>query len=139
MFKEKLLSYKMHPKQLENVFSLSSKERYEHFVSKVADWEEVWILIGADNNFLTVNSDANDIEYLPVWPHPDYAKAYAEGLDLSLEPKLIELTIFMERWLLGLQKDGLKVGTLPNLEVTVWIMEPSDLLTDLENEVSQYE
>ncbi len=74
-----------------------------------------------------------------MWPHPEYAKVYAEGLELPVELELIELKEFMEKWLPGLQKDGLKVGALPNLEVTVWIIEPSDLLADLKGEVSQHE
>lgn len=129
----------MHPKQIENVLNLSSEERYQHFVNKVADWEEVWILIDADGHFLTINTDSKEVEYIPVWPHPEYAKVYAEGLGQSLKPKLIELSVFMEKWLPGLEEDGLKVGALPNLEVTVWIMEPSDILEDLKDEVAQYE
>lgn len=35
------MSYRMHPKQLENVFALTSQQRYEHFISKVCDWEEL--------------------------------------------------------------------------------------------------
>ncbi len=39
------MSYRMHPKQIENIFSLTPKQRYEHFVSKVCDWEELWMKI----------------------------------------------------------------------------------------------
>ena len=38
-----------------------------------------------------------------------------------------------------LNNDGLKVGVLPNLGTTVWIIDPLDLKEELENELKQYE
>ena len=35
----------MHPKQLEAVFALESKKRYEYLIKKVADAEEVYVIL----------------------------------------------------------------------------------------------
>lgn len=131
------MSYRMHPKQLENVFALTSKQRYEHFIAKVCDWEELWILEDNNENFLIITPQ-QDLEYLPVWPHADYALAFHEVYP-SLKPSQIQLDTFLEIWLPNLNNDGLKVGVLPNLGTTVWIIDPLDLKEELENELKQYE
>ena len=123
----------MHPKQLENVFALTSKQRYEHFISKVCDWEELWILADHNQNFLIITPQEN-LEYLPVWPHADYASAFHE-IYPSHKPSRVELDSFLEIWLPNLNDDGLKVGVLPNLGTTVWIIDPLDLKEELENEL----
>lgn len=131
------MSYRMHEKQIENVLALNSEERYLHFLNKVADWEQLWVLCDKDDNIFTRATD--EIEYLPVWPHPAYAIESKNILDSELEPSEIKLDEFMGSWLQGLDSDGLKVGVFPDLEGKVWIMEPKDLLRALEEECEQYE
>lgn len=131
------MSYKIHPKQLENVFALSSNERYKHFIIKVCDWEELWILESKEEKFLTVHLEP-DIQYIPVWPHPEYAIAYAEDSE-EYVPTRLAIDIFIERWIPGLHKDNIQVGVLPNLETTVWIIDPLDLKADLELGLKEYE
>jgi len=132
------MPYKMHPKQFENVLSLSSRERYEHFVNKVADWEQLWVLCDSEKNLYT-RQVPEGIEFLPIWPHPDYAIETNKLLNMDLEATEIHLNDFIKRWLPGLKKDELKVGVFPDLEGTVWIMEPLDLQSDLIEEATQYE
>ena len=131
------MSYKMHPKQLESVFGLSSEDRYSHFLSKVCDWGELWALEDPSQQFLIINPEP-DLKYIPVWPHSEYAAAYGKEYEIY-KPFKIELSRFMENWLPGLDADGVKVGVLPNLDTTVWIMEPMDLKADLENGIAEYE
>ncbi|MEG0199040.1 MAG: DUF2750 domain-containing protein, partial [Acinetobacter sp.] len=57
----------------------------------------------------------------------------------SHKPSRVELDSFLEIWLPNLNDDGLKVGVLPNLGATVWIIGPLDLKEELENELQQYE
>lgn len=128
----------MHPKQLENVFSMSSKERYEHFLIKVCDWEEVWVLSNTTENLLTICPDGG-VEYLPVWPHDEYAKAFSKLSYSEYSPSKIDIYDFVQKHLFELDKNQLKIGVLPNLDTTVWIIEPSDLRLDLEGELEQHE
>ena len=131
------MSYRMHPKQIENIFSLTPKQRYEHFVSKVCDWEELWILEDKHANYLIVTPQEN-LEYLPIWPHADYAASFREVYP-SFTPTKVDLNTFIEKWLQTLNDDGIKIGVLPNLDISVWIIDPFDLKEELENELKQYE
>lgn len=133
------MSYRMHPKQLENIFALDSKDRFIHFIGKVCDWEELCVLSNENGLFLTISPEGDDIEYMPVWPHKEFAYAFRKNEYEEFEPNIISLKSFMDKWLDDLDSDGIKVGVLPNLETTVWIIDPSDLKKELKIELSNYE
>ena len=132
------MPYKMHSNHLKNVLSLSSRDRYDHFVIKVADWEQLWVLRDADKNLFTRKAPDGFV-YLPVWPHPDYAMKINELLESDLEASEIHLDDFIHSWLPDLHRDEMKVGVFPDREGQVWIIEPLDLQNDLTQEASQYE
>jgi uncharacterized protein DUF2750 len=131
------VSYKLDPKQLEKILNKSCEERYDYFLNKVADWGEVWILVNDNQEFLKLFSEEDKSEYVPVWPHADFARAYASDSDEPLKAKKISLQVFFERWVPGLEDDGFSVSVFPNLEQTVWIMEPEDLQLDIEEALSR--
>lgn len=62
--------YKMNPIQFKSVLALTSKERLEHFISKVADWEQLWILRNEEGTPFT-RKTSQGVEYLTVWSHPE--------------------------------------------------------------------
>lgn len=131
------MPYSMNEIQMENVLSLSSEERYLHFLNKVADWEQLWILCDSEGHIYTRST--SEIEYLSVWPHPTYADKFESAIDENLGVSEIPLNEFMDKWLPGLESDGLQVGVFPDSEGKVWIIEPKDLLAELEGECEQYE
>lgn len=100
------MSYKIHPKELENVFALNSRKRYEHFISKVCDWEELWILENDEEKFL-IECPEPHVKYVPVWPHPEYAEAYEKDYKVY-SPAKIELSSFINNWSPGLNDDGIR-------------------------------
>ena len=127
----------MNQKQLDSALNLSCEERYDYFLNKVASWEEVWILVNDGEEFLKLFSEEDKLEYVPIWPHPDLASEYANNAGETLFAKKITLTVFFDRWIPGLERDNLMLSVFPSTDSTVWIMEPSELLADLEEEFSQ--
>lgn len=121
--------------QLAAVLGLGGEERFDYFLSKVGEEREVWILVNAQNQFLKIYSEDEGIEYLPVWPESVFALEYAKGAD-GLSPKSISLPDFFKKWVPGLQKDGLEVGVFPGSDGTLWITEPAELKSDLQEEIA---
>lgn len=122
---------------LAEVLALDGEERYDFFLSQVAEEREVWILVNADNRFLKISSEDEGVEYLPVWPAADFAVDYANGTD-DLVPLSISLPDFFRKWVPGLSKDGLEVGVFPGLDKTLWITEPEELKRDLQDAMSDF-
>lgn len=134
----------MSNKALKEILELSCEARYEYFLDLVGDEREVWILINSQEHFLKLHAeDQGGFEYLPIWPNTefaeDYASATADTIENSdLKPKSISLPQFLNKWLPGLDKDGIEVGVFPGSDKSVWITEPSELEKDLREELSRF-
>ncbi|OZG74732.1 hypothetical protein BTA51_07095 [Hahella sp. CCB-MM4] len=127
----------MNQDQIEQILKLSCDERYDYSLVDMVDSKEIWILINGDDQFLKLFSEEEDIEYLPIWPAEDFAKAYASDLNEGLIPKSIALPHFLNKWIPGLQRDGLQVNVFPSsMDDSSWIMPADELRDDLKNELS---
>jgi len=123
--------------ELNQVIEMDGEERYDYFLSQVAEEREIWILVNSESRFLKIASDNGDVEYLPVWPASAFAAQYANGGD-ELTPRSISLPDFFRKWVPGLTSDGLDVGVFPGLDKTVWITEPEELKRDLQDAMSDF-
>lgn len=123
--------------EIQAVLGLSGEERYDYFLSSVVEEREIWILVNGDNRFLKIHSEDGGLDYLPVWPSADFALAYAKGSG-DLVPKSLSLPDFFRKWVPGLTKDSVEVGVFPGADETIWITEPSELQSDLQDELSSF-
>lgn len=77
---------------INDILQMDGEERYDYFLSEVAEEREIWILINADNQFLKIVSDEDGVAYLPVWPNAGLAADYAKAAG-DLSPKTISCRI----------------------------------------------
>ena len=131
------MPYVMNEKQFESVQSLDSNARFQHFVSKVADWEQLWAVKNDEGWLVPVAPEG--FEYFPVWPHPEYAQKITDLNFPGHKAEEISLQEFLSHWLPLLQDDDVKVAVFPNREWTYWCIEADDLMAELVEEMRQYE
>ena len=124
--------------KIEEVEELDCESRYEVFIELVSEERDIWILVNDDNEFLTNHSENNETKYLPVWPNSDFATRYSDNCNEKLTPKSISVPQFFSKWVSGLEGDGLQVGVFPISGVDVWIMEPSEFKSDLQEEFANF-
>jgi hypothetical protein len=116
---------------------LPDLKRYAYFIKRVVDWGEVWSLYREDGWVLAGSADGREL--LPVWPHPEYARAcVAEGFK-NAEPRAIEIHDFVEKWIPGLIGDNRLVAVFPTPAMRGIARDPSDLKRDLEAELDLVE
>jgi len=123
--------------QLTEILNLGCEERYDYFLSKVGEDKEIWILVNKESQFLKIFAEDDSFEYLPVWPELDFATEYSKDTQ-DLSPKSISLPEFFKKWVPGLKKDSVDIGVFPGLEDELWVMEPSELKNDLQDEISTF-
>src|SRR5688572_5467528 len=99
--------------EFRGVTALSGPQRYAHFVSRVADFEEVWSLHSA-SGWMTMGDGAGH-QCIPVWPHKRYAESFIRDHWSEAEAKMIELDAWMDRWLPGIARDGMYIAVFPVL------------------------
>lgn len=123
----------MSDSSLEEIIKLGCEERYEIFLDMVADEREIWILVNDDKEFLKIYSEENNIEFLPIWPHSDFTRIYCEGAQIKLQAKCLSVPEFFAKWVPGLEADDIQVGVFPNSGSDVWIMEATELKSELQD------
>ena len=116
--------------------SLDSESRYEVFLSLVAEERDIWILVNDDNEFLKIHFEDQDLEYLPIWPNAEFAEDYCASANEKLTTKSITVPEFFTKWVPGLEGDRLLVGAFPVAGSDVWLTEPSELKSDLQDTFS---
>jgi hypothetical protein len=130
------MSWVVNDQEFAAVSALDGPGRYEYFIHKVADWSEVWGL-AAEGGWVQLGDDQGR-EFMAVWPHQRYAEAFADGEKDGSEPQSIPLTVWMEKWLPGMERDGRLVAVFPVGIGSSVEVPPERLRADLEEELEKY-
>ena len=123
--------------EIDAVLSLEASKRYQHWLKKVADQEEVWSL-WHEGGWALVGDDARN-QLVPVWPHSLYAARCAAGAWAGYEPKAIPLEAWLNRWIPGIERDHRRIAVFPTPNDRGVSIEPKRLERDLRSELSHYE
>lgn len=126
----------MHSKKVENILLLTGKERYEYFVRRVSDFEQVWGLFS--DGWATAENNEGQ-KGISFWSESEFAELCATNEWSNYKPKEIKIDAFLEKWLPGMEKDGIDaiIFSTPN-EKGVFV-KPNMLLNDINEELEQYE
>lgn len=118
------MSYTLNRADRDDVPALSANERHDYFVEKILEGGKVWTL-GSDRGMVMMSSDGE--ECLPVWPHPDFAAAWASDDWSDCEPVPVELDAWLERWLPGMQSDEVVLAIFPGSGEDTMVVDPGEL------------
>lgn len=123
-------------KKIENILKMSEDERYDYFIRKVVDFEELWGL-SDDGWALLGDNDGNRI--FALWPEKEFAVLCSVDQWKDYKPEVITLDNFIEKWIPGMTNDKTLVNVFltPNAKGTV--ISPNDLYGELKEELEQYE
>ncbi|WP_373231378.1 DUF2750 domain-containing protein [Cohnella sp.] len=125
----------MNRKEFEAVLKQPPNIRYEYFIKKVSDYEEIWGLY--DDGWATAD-DGEGNKCIPFFPNQEFAQNCAVEEWSGFKPESIDLYEFIEEWLSGMKEDKLKVSIFPNNSDTA-IVEVDILLRDLHTELEKYD
>ena len=112
---------------------IASLERYERFIERVKKSSEVWGLKNSDGWCVSHSNNHDDVEVMLFCSDRAYAQQCAKEEWVNYTPTPIDLTEFVTRWLSGLAKDGLLVGTNWNAQLIGEEVEPLVLKEKLGN------
>lgn len=124
----------MNPKEFEAVIKLPGKIRYEYFIKKVADYEELW---GLYNDGWAMIADDNNNEMIPFWPKKEFAEYCATDDWKGYKAERIDLYKFMNNMLQDMKIDNVKASIFFNNQTSV-VLEIDDLINDLNEELENY-
>lgn len=124
----------MDNKELEAVIKLSAQKRYEYFIKKIVDFEELW---GLYDDGWAMTSDDNKNMMIPFWPKKEYADFCAIGEWRGYTSESIDLYEFINKWLPDMKVDNIKPSIFFNNENSA-VIEVEKLIGDIEEELENY-
>ncbi|MEH6629052.1 MAG: DUF2750 domain-containing protein [Motiliproteus sp.] len=131
------MPYRLEANDLVRLLSLSSPDRYQHFLEKVADWEELW---GArDQQGWLVQSTSDGQHYISLWPHPEFAKDAIKRLVPDNFEEEIDFEFLLEQWLPLLKQQDIMISVFPNREWHSVLVDAEKFEQDLRLEMKKFQ
>lgn len=121
--------------KIRNIFALKPKDRYGYFLRRVADFEEVFIIIDSKGDFVMIGSD--NIEAIPVFPEKEFAKLFLIEDWKKYKIKKYSIDSFLNL-LDKLFEDGILIAGFPNLDLKTVTPTAEEVKNHLLFELEKY-
>lgn len=106
------MPYKLTPELADSLIALSADERYQHFLEKAADWEEIWG-VNDDQGWL-VQATEDNRHYITLWPHPYLVEDAIRRHLPGNRAEEIDFVFLLEQWLPLLIKEDILISVFPD-------------------------
>ncbi|WP_353151448.1 DUF2750 domain-containing protein [Chryseobacterium sp.] len=60
----------MHSKEIENILKLEPFKRYEYFIKKAADFEQLWTIVDEEGDYAI--SEIDEFSLISFWPNEEF-------------------------------------------------------------------
>ena len=108
--------------ELRALQALPAADRAVQLVQLAADWEEAWGLKDEQGWVVAKATDA-----LPLWPHPELARACARGNWEGAEPAALSVDDLLDDLLPLLAEDGLRTALFPTPDDPGLLLDAAEL------------
>jgi hypothetical protein len=129
--------YQVNDKELESVLALPAPKRYQYFIGKITDWQELWSVANADGWVLMRDNEGNEL--VPVWPAQRFASACCVEDWTTNAPKRIALSDWLSKWTPGMSADGRRTAVFPTPNDQGIVRTAEDLKRDIDLALEAYE
>lgn len=124
--------------------SILIEKRHKRFIITVCESEIVYGLQNKDgfatsSSIQYENDDENPIGIICFWAERPLAKSCIKSDWIGYKVSEIPLSDFIENWCIGMQNDGLLIGTEFDQNMFGFEAEPLELILDLSTELKSIE
>jgi hypothetical protein len=128
----------LRPEEVDKLFKKPGEKRYEYFIKKVADTEEVYGLAD-EEGWALLGDDDDDVDIIPFFPHAEMAERFRiEGDFDEYSIGVLDVNELLE-WLDDMDNEGMMIAVFPNLDFSGVVMPPERLKKDLTDELDKYD
>jgi hypothetical protein len=127
----------MNNKKLENVLKLEPKKRYEYFIRKIADFEELWTIVDENGNYAIATVDNKTL--MSFWPEEEFIVSNlndewsnCKALNLSLDDLADEVLPYIA-------KNNHLINVFPINGRAGFIVDLEEFSRDFTEELKKYE
>ncbi len=110
---------------------------YGTFIGDAIETGCVWALESDQGFALCPSVDNDELDVMPLWSQPEYAKQHAKEEWKEYAAVPIALDELLDDWLTGMHADLLLVGVNWNTDLEGVEVEPLDLMEDIDQGASE--
>lgn len=117
----------------------TEQENHDRFVRDVKANGVVWGLQSDHGWAVCESEEYEDTEVYPFWSNEAEARVHCTDDWADYAPASLDLDLFIDTWLAGMNEDGVMVGTNWDADLSGLEVEPYDLARELLGEEFQAE
>lgn len=114
--------------------SYDAEKRFKYLLKEVVEHRQIWILTD-EHGCVMLNTEDEDC--VPVWPHKEFAEAWATGEWEACKAEPISLNKWHSRWSHGLEDDELAVVVFPNQDEEGVVVFPDEFDVELKQQAKK--
>ena len=123
--------------EIENVAKLEPLKRYEYFVKKIADFEELWTIVNKTGDIAL--SDVEENILISFWTAEPFIKSNLNGGWENCTPFKLSLDDLEETIIPLITKNNYLVNVFPVNGKSGFIVSLNEFIRDLNEELEKYE
>lgn len=127
----------LNERAIENISLLEPFKRYQYFIKKVADFEEVWILVNQNNDIAFAEIESKIL--IPLWSGKEFASSCMEGVWNNYYPKKVDLKSFYTEVLPFVNEKDALLDVFPVKNRSGFVVAFEEFNRDLDEELENYE
>lgn len=113
------------------------EENFERFIVEAIDTGCVWALEGPEGFALCPSVENEELDVMPLWSQPEFAKLHCKDEWAPYEAVPIALEELLDAWLPGMHSDLVLVGVNWNSAMEGLEIEPLDLTEEIDQEAQE--
>lgn len=126
----------LHKKEIENVSKLKPLDRYNYFIRKIADFEELWTIV--DKNGDIALSKVDDNILVSIWSAKDFIKSNLDNGWKKCVPLKLNLDDFEKTIMPLIIKNNYLINVFPANGKSGFVVNINEFIKDLNEELEQY-
>ncbi|WP_077415939.1 DUF2750 domain-containing protein [Chryseobacterium sp. JV274] len=127
----------MHIKEIENILKLEPFKRYEYFIKKVADFEQLWTIIDQDGNYII--SEIDEFSLISFWSAEEFVALYLEKDWEDCKPIKLTLDDLKEDMFDIINSENYLINVFPVNGISGFVVSLEEFDRDLQEELDKIE
>lgn len=127
----------MNNRELEEVSKLEPFKRYQYFIKKIADYEEVWTIIDVEEDYALC--DIGEYTLISLWPNKEFIGSNLNKQWSMCKPLKLTLDDLYTHLYPLITKEGFLLNVFPINGKAGFIVSLEEFNTDLNEELENYQ
>jgi hypothetical protein len=127
----------MNSKEIENILKLDPLKRYQYFIKKIADFEELWTIVDEDGNYAL--SDIDDYTLISFWSAEEFVTSNLNEGWQNCKPVKLTLDDLEDDLFEIIESENYLINIFPIDGKSGFVVNYNEFRRDLDEELDKIE